>query len=204
MAADAAGETAAHPTMGNPAAVYCSKVMGYEYGVAGDDGQHGLCTLPDGQACDAWEFLEGKCGQGYSYCAQQGYGMRTVSDGQDAFSPEYAVCVTSEGAEVGPVTELSELAEKATGCGGQVGGPRDAARRRGGGTGTWPRRREAAARLLSTGGATRALMADTDQGSGGVRQLLGIRRGRHFGGGAQHRREQPRPGPGPVGAVSGL
>ena len=115
--------------------------MGYGYEVAGDEGQYGLCTMPDGQACDAWEFLEGKCGQGYSYCAQQGYGMMTVSDGQDGFSPEYAVCITGEGAEVGPVTELSELAEKATGCGGQVatdGTPARPSRRR---AGPRPRRR---------------------------------------------------------------
>jgi putative hemolysin len=88
----------------------------------GDDGQRGICTLPDGEACDAWEFLQGKCGQTYSYCAQQGYRIRTVGDGRDPFSPEYAVCVTGEGAVIGSVAELSELGEKATGCGGDTTG----------------------------------------------------------------------------------
>jgi C1A family cysteine protease/putative hemolysin len=111
--------TVSHGTIGDPAAVYCT-TLGYDYGIVDGDGQRGLCTLPGGQACDAWEFLEGKCGQSYSYCAQQGYGIKTVGDGQDAFSPEYAVCVTNEGAVIGPVTVLSELAEKATGCGGEV------------------------------------------------------------------------------------
>jgi putative hemolysin len=118
---DAVDGTADHATMGNPAAVHC-RDMGYEYGIVGDDGQRGICTLPDGEACDAWEFLQGKCGQTYSYCAQQGYRIRTVGDGRDPFSPEYAVCVTGEGAVIGPMTELSELGEKATGCGGDTTG----------------------------------------------------------------------------------
>jgi putative hemolysin len=118
---DAVDGTADHATMGNPAAVHC-RDMGYEYEIVGDDGQRGICTLPDGEACDAWEFLQGKCGQAYSYCAQQGYRIRTVGDGRDPFSPEYAVCVTGEGAVIGPVTELSELGEKATGCGGDTTG----------------------------------------------------------------------------------
>ena len=112
-------EAAAHPTLGNPAAVYC-KEMGYEYRIEDDNGQKGFCALPDGLVCDAWEFLQGKCGQSYSYCAQQGYEISTLSDGQDPFSPEYAVCVTSEGVAVGSVTELSNLSEKATGCGGET------------------------------------------------------------------------------------
>ena len=72
-------------------------------------GKEGICTLPDGQVCDAWEFLQGKCGQSYSYCAQQGYEIITLSDGKDSLSPEYAVCVTGEGVVIGSVTELSKL-----------------------------------------------------------------------------------------------
>ena len=102
---NAAEEAGVHSTLGNPAAVYCRE-MGYEYQIEGDKGQRGFCTLPDGKACEAWEFLQGKCGQSYSYCAQQGYEIITRSDGQDSLSPEYAVCVTSEGVLVGSVTEL--------------------------------------------------------------------------------------------------
>jgi putative hemolysin len=118
---DAAGETAVHLTIGNPAAVHC-RDMGYKYEIVGDDGQRGICTLPDGKVCDAWEFLQGTCGQSYSYCAQQGFEIRTASDGKDPFSPEYAVCVTSEGVVIGSVTELSNLTEQATGCGGETPG----------------------------------------------------------------------------------
>ncbi|MFP4346571.1 MAG: C1 family peptidase [Anaerolineales bacterium] len=115
-----AGETIAeaggHPTIGNPAAVYCTE-MGYEYSLVEDGGQRGVCTLPDGEVCDAWAFLQGKCGQSYSYCAKQGYGIATVNDGKGAFSSEYAVCVTDGGAVVGTLTELARLSERATACG---------------------------------------------------------------------------------------
>ena len=113
---EAAASAADHPTIGNPAAVHC-RDMGYEYKIVGWGSQTGTCTLPGGIVCDAWEFLQGRCGQDHSYCARQGYGIRTSSDGQNPFSSEYAVCVTREGRVAGSVTELSNLAEKATGCG---------------------------------------------------------------------------------------
>jgi putative hemolysin len=115
-AGEARVEAGAHPTIGNPAAVYCNE-MGYEYSLVEDGGQRGVCTLPDGEVCDAWAFLQGKCGQKHSYCAREGYGITTVNDGKGAFSPEYAVCVTDGGAVVGPLTELARLSEKATACG---------------------------------------------------------------------------------------
>ncbi len=117
-AADMAADFAA---LGNPAAVHC-KDMGYRYEIVGDNGQRGFCALPGGEVCDAWEFLQGKCGQSHSYCAKQGYQIRTVRDGRNPFSPEYAVCVTREGVVIGSVTELTNLSEKATGCDGEVAG----------------------------------------------------------------------------------
>jgi len=99
--------------MANPAAVYCRE-LGYEYQVVdAAEGQHGVCVLPDGSECDGWGFLQGKCGQSYSYCATQGYDLVTKSDGKNSLSAEYGVCVR-DGQEVGPVTELMGLAEKAT------------------------------------------------------------------------------------------
>ncbi len=118
---DAADKTAGFAAMGNPAAVHC-RDMGYEYGIVHDGGQRGICTLPDGEVCDAWAFLQGQCAQGYSYCVRQGYQVRTVGDGKNPFSPEYAVCVTGQGIIIGSVTELSGLGEKATGCGGDTAG----------------------------------------------------------------------------------
>jgi uncharacterized repeat protein (TIGR01451 family) len=114
-----AGETGELLTMGNPAAAYC-RDLGYQYKIVDDNEQRGICSMPDGAVCDAWEFLRGQCGQSYSYCAQQGYDIITLSDGKDPFSPDHAVCVTSGGIVVGSVTELSRLSEKATGCGGEA------------------------------------------------------------------------------------
>ena len=40
-----------NPTVGNPAAIYCAEVMGYDYAIItdSDGGQKGICELPDNQ-----------------------------------------------------------------------------------------------------------------------------------------------------------
>ena len=101
------------PGMADPSAVYCDE-LGYEFQIVdGCQGQYGVCVFPDGSSCDEWRFLEGKCGQAYSYCARQGYDLITKTDGRDPFSREYAVCVHDH-EEIGSVTELMRLSEKAT------------------------------------------------------------------------------------------
>ncbi len=108
------------PGMANPAAVYC-RDLGYNYEVVnGARGEQGVCALPDGSRCDEWEFLEGTCGQAYSYCAKQGMNMTTRTDGNDPFTREYGVCVRGK-QQVGPVTGLMGLSQKAA-----VGTPRPA------------------------------------------------------------------------------
>jgi len=106
----------------NPAAVYCIE-MGYEYGVISESsGQRGICIFPDRTRCDAWAFLQGKCGQSHSYCEKGGYSTQTASDGKNQFSREYAVCVSKEGRQMGSVTELMDLGEKATKAAVRSGG----------------------------------------------------------------------------------
>ncbi len=108
--------TSASPTISceqvsiaNPAGAYCS-LLGYTPGTGETAaGQMSTCTLPGGVVCDAWEFLTGKCGQDHSYCARQGYGIQTVSEGGDPYSQEYAVCLDANGAQLGLVSELSGL-----------------------------------------------------------------------------------------------
>jgi putative hemolysin len=93
----------------NPAAVYCTR-LGYSWKIVETaQGQAGVCIFPDGSSCDEWAFLTGKCGESFSYCAQHGLGIKTVSEGQDPFSQEYAVCTDSTGAVVGTVTDLSGI-----------------------------------------------------------------------------------------------
>ncbi len=100
--------------MANPAAIYCVE-LGYQYEIiTGPSGQKGVCKFSETEACDDWDFLKGKCGQEYSYCAQQGYAMITKNDGRNGFTPEYAVCVSQDGTEVGSVTTLTNLSKKAT------------------------------------------------------------------------------------------
>jgi len=111
--------------MKNPAFVYCTE-LGYEYKtVQTDQGEKGICVIPEtGEEFDAWDFLNGKVGQEYSYCALQGYGIETVSNGESSFSCEYAICVptqVSTSSEISsasssnegiPVIELMNLNEK--------------------------------------------------------------------------------------------
>jgi len=85
----------------NPSAVYCHE-MGYEYV------PEGICKLPDGSEVIAWEFLRGEVGQEYSYCAEQGYEMKTINDSKKCssiYSHNCGVCVLDSGEEV----EVSKL-----------------------------------------------------------------------------------------------
>ena len=51
--------------MANPAAVYCTKMNNrYEIRTAPDGSQSGVCILPDGTACDEWEYYRGRCPAG--------------------------------------------------------------------------------------------------------------------------------------------
>jgi len=101
------------PGMANPAAVYCRE-LGYQYRIADtDEGQSGVCIFPGGGECDEWQFLQGKCGQAYSYCARQGYDSITKTDGKDPFSREYSVCVRGQ-QNIGAATELMGLSQEAT------------------------------------------------------------------------------------------
>src|SRR5271157_1690210 len=80
--------------LANPSTVYCDEMNreygGYQYIMQTDasSNEYGICVMPDGTKCDAWDFLNGKCGQDFSYCAKNGYGTTTVLDG----SSEYGAC----------------------------------------------------------------------------------------------------------------
>jgi putative hemolysin len=91
--------------------------MGYRYQVLTqpDGSQTSICLLPDKSTCPSWDFLNGKCGQAYSYCAQNGMSTLTKNDGNNPFTPEYAVCVDENGIQRGAVSELSGLLEEASG-----------------------------------------------------------------------------------------
>ena len=103
----------------NPAAVYC-EALGYNYTIQSTEhGERGLCQLPNGDVVDAWEFLQGKVAQNYSYCCQKGYEIKTVKDSKKClkFLTDWcAVCVLEDGTEV-EVTELMNLSFEETVCG---------------------------------------------------------------------------------------
>ena len=102
----------------NPAAVYCEE-LGYEYVVNNTgEGDYVYCGLPDGEIVDAWDFLQGKTNEEFTYCGIEGYELKEV------FNPDIcvkfmtescAVCVL-EDSEV-EVTELMGLTFAETTCG---------------------------------------------------------------------------------------
>lgn len=98
--------------LANPATTYCI-LMGYStQTVETAQGQQGVCVFPDGSNCDEWAFLNGSCGQQYSYCAKQGYGIQTARSAGNSYSQESAVCTDSSGKVIGKVAELSGLQER--------------------------------------------------------------------------------------------
>jgi len=100
--------------MKNPAAVYCT-YLGYEREIVTnkDGSQYGNCILPDDSKCEEWQFLEGKCGKKYNFCSNMGYNTIIKKDGKDGFTSEYAVCIDKRGKEIGSVTILTDLIDKA-------------------------------------------------------------------------------------------
>lgn len=113
----------------NPAAVYC-EALGYTYRVEKTkEGDSGKCVLPDGQAVDAWGFLQGTVGERYGYCAKRGLQQKVVKDPKRCaklFVDTCAVCVHPDGKEV-EVTEFMSLDFAETTCGdGRCGFPENA------------------------------------------------------------------------------
>lgn len=108
------GDSSGGIGMANPAAVYCSE-LGYEYRKVKTEtgGTSGICVFSSEKgddSCDAWAFLEGKCGVEHSYCSSLGYGLEVKSDGRNMFSKDYAVCVVQkeETRELLPASDATE------------------------------------------------------------------------------------------------
>lgn len=81
----------------NPAANYCIG-LGYQYKTKKDNGEVGVCVLPENIECDAWKFFNGRCGQRYTFCEKSG-GKITITNKNCQFSPECAVCILQNGVE---------------------------------------------------------------------------------------------------------
>jgi putative hemolysin len=87
----------------NPAAIYCTRLNNtYTITTGPDGGQTGTCVLPDKKAVDAWQFLEGRVAQKYSYCALNNLRVHTVTDKNlcaGIYSNSCALCVLPDGKE---------------------------------------------------------------------------------------------------------
>jgi putative hemolysin len=106
----------------NPAYVYCT-ALGYKFEYKED---YSLCILPNGKEADAWQFLQGKVAQEYSYCKLKGLEIRTEKNPEKCMRfllDECAFCVFPNGTKI-EVTELMGLSFEETKCGdGRCGLP---------------------------------------------------------------------------------
>jgi len=106
----------------DPSAVYCEQ-SGYNFMLnRTEEGEVGVCQLPDGSIHDAWDFLQGKSGKEYSYCRLRGYEIKTVVDEEKCssiFSSECAVCILENRTEV-EVTKLMGLTFEEGRCGDRL------------------------------------------------------------------------------------
>jgi len=103
-------------SMANPAAIYCEE-LGYTYTTfSAPTGDYSICRFPDGSQCDAWDFLEGQCAPDFSLCTRLGYTVEQRRDGDNEFSPEYAVCVDHDGTVIADMSILTDLISKMAPC----------------------------------------------------------------------------------------
>ena len=71
--APADSEEPAPVGLANPAAVYCVE-LGYTLETRQTEGgEDAACIYPDGSECPQWDFLGGRCGQAWTFCAQEGF-----------------------------------------------------------------------------------------------------------------------------------
>jgi len=85
----------------DPSITYC-KDLGYRVDVRVNytgnygGGEYGVCILPNGKECIAWDFFNGRCEQQYTYCEKHGGKISVTNEGCE-FTPECAICTLSNG-----------------------------------------------------------------------------------------------------------
>jgi len=114
----------------NPAAIYCTSLNNtYTITTSPGGGQVGTCILPDKKAVDAWQFLEGRVAQKYSFCGLNNYSVHTVTDTNlcaGIYSASCAYCVPPDGKEqevtamMGLNFKEPNLVVETTSCGGNT------------------------------------------------------------------------------------
>jgi putative hemolysin len=105
----------------DPAVEYCIG-MGYEWDVEETHlGESGICIFPDGNFAPDWDFLMGRKGREYSYCAVNGLEMRVLEDDHlcNAISSNECMACVVDGVET-EVTRLMNLSFEEAVCGDGV------------------------------------------------------------------------------------
>ncbi len=94
------------PDCGHPTSENCQQATEVKC-ICGGDTCERPCFFPDGTNCPMWDFYRGKCGQNWSYCKQQGYELKNISQDEGWFRG--GVCIDENGTDIGNVYDLMEL-----------------------------------------------------------------------------------------------
>jgi hypothetical protein len=84
---------------GNPASAYCAALCFQSEIRNSPEGQYGVCNFPDGTSCEEWAFLDGKCGDSFSYCNNHGGRIKNTKETDGSAMFEYALCLFPDGSE---------------------------------------------------------------------------------------------------------
>jgi len=121
---EAASESEPVAGLASPAAVYCEG-LGYETeNVVTEAGSDADCIFPDGSRCGSWDFLSGRCGQSFSFCAQNGGSLEEAANIGTCVFPDGSSCAEFdffEGRclpEEGTGSEVGEVEPDGAGTGG--------------------------------------------------------------------------------------
>ncbi len=76
---------------------YC-EALGYKYEyVKVDDRKRGYCVFPNGERCESFDFVTGKCGREFSLCELKGYTLKIGVEQHSDVNITYAICIFPDG-----------------------------------------------------------------------------------------------------------
>ncbi|OGM01525.1 hypothetical protein A3K72_04185 [Candidatus Woesearchaeota archaeon RBG_13_36_6] len=72
---------------------YCTG-LGYKYEMRIENNTHyEYCMFPNGEECDAFDFIGGECGREFTLCNIKGYTLKIGVEQHEGFNATYAICI---------------------------------------------------------------------------------------------------------------
>ncbi len=84
-----------------------------------DEGEKGVCILPNGNIVDAWKFYQGEVGKEYSYCSLINASVKISKEREVCKIEECVVCEFQNGTQI-PILKLMNISLKEEICGDKI------------------------------------------------------------------------------------